>query len=52
METEPKTIDISTLSINELKALAYDRILIIEKAKIELQQIQNEIMRKENKEQT
>ncbi len=47
---ETKNMNLSSLSINDLKALAYDRIILIERLRIELQQIQSVLAEKEKHE--
>lgn len=39
----PQTVNLKELSLDRLKALAYDRILIIEQTQLELRAIQEEI---------
>lgn len=44
---QEQIVDINSFSLNDLKALAYDRIRIIEQAQIDLRTIQEVINKKE-----
>lgn len=48
-EVKPDTTSLNEPSLDRLKALAYDRIILIEKIRLELQQIQAAINQKEAK---
>ena len=40
---EPTVVDITKLSMDQLKSMAYDRIQVMEQTRVELTQLQNEM---------